>query len=113
MTNRELLAAAREQLGPAARQRQWLLRVQQTAVPCPACSAPLDAFQAAGVDVDAFDFTQAPAYRCPRCHAELERESSYIPAFPGWSWRLKPAWLAERLRRADAYDRLHQSQEET
>src|SRR5262245_28967106 len=105
MTNRELLNAPKEKLSQLERQRQYLLRVEMTPVPCPACQAPVDALTAAGVDVDDHDFGHtALSFRCPGCRAELEQ---IVPLFratgPGWHWQLRHGWLAERLRRAELF----------
>ncbi len=109
MTNRELLDAPTKKLTQLERQRQFLLRVEMTPVPCPACQAPVDALTAAGVDIDDHDFGHTElSYRCPGCQAELEH---VVPLFvapgPGWVWTLKQSWLIERLRRAELYDRGH------
>jgi hypothetical protein len=91
VTNRELLNTPRERLGAAERQRRFLLEVEATRLPCPACATLVDALTAAGVDVDEYDFGRAAlTYRCPGCGAELERAA---PAFPGgrhlWQWAIK------------------------
>ena len=105
MTNRELLAAPADALGPLDRQRQFLLRTELTPMPCPACQRPVDALAAAGVDVDAYDFGATPrAYRCPGCGAALELVVPFVAVGPGWHWQLDPAWLADRLEKARAYD---------
>jgi hypothetical protein len=106
MTNRELLQAPRDTLSELDNQRLFLLRVEGTAAPCPACKRPVNAFEAAGVTLDSYDFgcTQY-AYRCPACAAELEQ---MLPLFAGggalWCWRLKDSWLQEQLRKAKAFD---------
>jgi hypothetical protein len=91
VTNRELLRTPRERLGPADRQRRFLLEVEGARLPCPACAGLVDALTAAGVDIDAYDFGRAAlAYRCPGCGAELEQAA---PAFPGgrhlWQWEIR------------------------
>jgi uncharacterized protein (UPF0212 family) len=107
MTNRELLAAAREGLSAADRQRQHVLRVELTAMACPACLTPLDAIRAAGIDVDDYRFGQVRhQYQCPDCGAELEQVVPVFAAGPAWHWQLRHGWLAERLQKARLYDRL-------
>src|SRR4051812_11037912 len=54
MTNRKLLQAPRQMLNEVDRQRLFLLRVESAAVPCPACKRPVDAFEAAGIDLDEY-----------------------------------------------------------
>ena len=74
MTNREILQTPRELLNEVDRQRLFLLRVEGTPVPCPACKRPVNAFEAAGIDLDDYDFGHTQhEYRCPGCAAELER----------------------------------------
>lgn len=72
----------------------------------PGCKTPVDAFSAAGIDVDAYDFgTTSHSYHCPACGAELDH---VIPLFPSgnylWLWQLKDSWLQEQLRKAKAFD---------
>jgi len=106
MTNRELLRAPSEALGPVDRQRQFVLTAELTPVPCPACQAPIDSIAAAGLTIDQYDFGRTtPTYRCPHCTAVLERVVPVVAVGPGWSWQLHRDWLAERLAKARAYDR--------
>ena len=108
MTNRELLQSPKEVLGPLDRQRRFLLQVDLTPMPCPACSTPLSALTAAGTDIDAYQFgEQKCAFRCPQCMAELEQIVPLFGSGPGWYWQLKRDWLAERLRKANLYDQEH------
>jgi hypothetical protein len=108
MTNRELLNAPQEGLSPAQRRHQTLLRVELTPLPCPAYRQPTDALSAAGIDVDAYRLdAEPPPYRCPRCGAQLEQAVPFVATGPGWHWRLGAEWLADRLRKADLYDRAH------
>ncbi|HEY1377731.1 MAG TPA: hypothetical protein VGF55_13110 [Gemmataceae bacterium] len=114
MTNRELLHAPKEALGPADRQRQFVLNVALTPVPCPACQAPVDALAAAGVGVDRYDFGRADrAFRCPSCAAALEQVVPVLAVGPGWFWELDRDWLAGRLAKARQYDREHATGEGT
>src|SRR3954468_981185 len=114
MTNRELLHVPKETLGPVERQRQFVLNVELTPVPCPACQAPVDALTAAGVDIDQFDFGRTRLkYRCPSCAAELEQVMPFVAVGPGWFWTLNHDWLAERLAEARVYDRDHATEEDT
>jgi hypothetical protein len=106
MTNRELLATSRQVLSELDKQRLFLLRVEGTPVPCPACKKPLNVFEAAGIDVDGYDF-EAKQYdfRCPGCQAELEQVVPFIAGGGAlWFWTLKGSWLQERLRKAKAFD---------
>jgi hypothetical protein len=109
MTNRELLRTPRDVLSQVDRQRQYLLRVELTPSPCPACREPVNALDAAGIDLDAYQFgKEKTSCCCPACGAELEQ---VVPVFafagPGWHWELQYGWLVERLRRARIYDQQH------
>jgi hypothetical protein len=113
MLNRDLLKTPRELLGELDKQRLFLLRVEGTPMPCPACKTPVDAFSATGIDVDAYDFgATRHDYRCPICSAELDQVE---PLFPGgghvWLWQLKDSWLQEQLSKAKAFDQHHLSNE--
>ena len=88
MTSRELLRMPESLLGKLDRQRVYLLRVEGTPVPCPACQTPVNVFDAAGIDLDAYDFGATPyAFRCPACAARVSGPL-------GW-----PVALVNRLRR--------------
>jgi hypothetical protein len=109
VTNRELLNTPRQLLGELDRQRLHLLRVEGTAMPCPACQVQTNVFDAASIDVDVYDFgSTRHEYRCPNCAARLEQ---FVPCFPGsnevWYWALNTAWLQELLRKAREFDRQH------
>lgn len=105
MTNRELLNTPEQCLTEVDRQRRYLLRVDGTPMPCPACKKPLDLFTAAGIDLDVYDFGETTyAYRCPACAAELEQVVPFIASGSLWHWQLSHDWLQERLRKADAFD---------
>jgi hypothetical protein len=70
MTNRDLLSTPKALLGPVDKQRLFVLHVEGTAMPCPACKKAANAFEAAGIDIDQYDFGNSPyAFRCPHCHA--------------------------------------------
>jgi len=111
MTNREILKTPKEMLGEIDKQRLFLLRVEGTPVPCPACKRPVSAFEAAGVGPDAYDFGRTKyEYRCPACGAELEQVVPFVAAGGApWHWHLKDAWLQERLRKAQEFDRREKS----
>jgi hypothetical protein len=101
MTNRELLNMPRPLLDEADKQRLFLLRVQGTPMPCPACKRPVHAFDAAGITVDAYDFGKTRhAYRCPACGARLEQVVPPFSIGPFWHWRLEGGWLREQLEKA-------------
>jgi hypothetical protein len=107
MTNRELLQTPKELLGEVDKQRQYLLRVEGTPMPCPACKSVANAFDAAGIEVDAYDLGKTSySYCCPACGAVLEQ---VLPVFPGggqpWHWQLQQAWLQEQLAKARAFDK--------
>ena len=107
MTNRELLKTPKEQLGPVDRQRQHVLRIELSPVKCPACLNPVNALDAAGIDIDAYQFgKEKSTFKCPACEAELEQVVPFIAAGPGWHWQIRHAWLAERLRKARILDDL-------
>jgi hypothetical protein len=106
MTNRELLQTPEQLLSQLDKQRLFLLRIEGTPMPCPACKWPVSAFEAAGIDLDAYDFGVTNyQYRCPGCGAQLEQ---VVPLFANggtlWHWHLEDSWLREQLRKARAFD---------
>src|SRR3954453_5392639 len=105
MTNREILKTPKDLLGEVDKQRLFLLRVESTPVPCPACKQPVNAFEAAGIDLDEYDFGNTRyEYRCPGCGAALEQVVPFIAGGGAlWHWHLKDSWLQERLRRARGF----------
>lgn len=108
MTNRELLQAAKETLNAVDRQRQYVLQIELTPVPCPACKKPVDAITASGMDVDQYDFkVTRREFQCPNCQAELEQVVPFFfAAAPGWFWQLKDSWLQKKLQQANAWEEL-------
>jgi len=66
MTNREILKTPKDVLVEVDRQRLFLLRVESTPVPCPACKKPVNAFEAAGIDLDDYDFGHTKVRCSPR-----------------------------------------------
>jgi hypothetical protein len=110
MTNREILKTPRQLLGEVDRQRRFLLRLESTPVPCPACKRPANTFEAAGIDLDDYDIGNARyAYRCPGRGAALEQVVPFLAAGRAlWHWLLREDWLHDRLRRATAFDRQEQ-----
>src|ERR1043165_1013615 len=106
MTNRELLTAPAHSLTELDKQRLFLLRAENVSMPCPACRKPVNAFEAAGIDFDAYDLLALHyQYRCPGCDAELEQVIPFFTAGPHlWLWQIKHAWLQEQLRKAKAFD---------
>lgn len=108
MTNRELLQAPPEGLTPQDKLRGYILAVESSPIPCPACLTPVDAIAARGLDIDQFHFdSRKPSYRCPHCQAVLDRVTPLVSIGPGWQWQLNQPWLAERLEKARKYDREH------
>ncbi|MCI0355496.1 MAG: hypothetical protein L0099_10730 [Acidobacteria bacterium] len=98
MTNRELLKSPEQLLGELDRQRLFLLRVEGTPLPCPACKQPANVFDAAGIDLDAHDFGATKYdYSCPACGAELEQVVPFVAGGQLWHWQLKYSWLREQL----------------
>ncbi len=101
MTNRELLNLPPPLLSEPDKQRLFLLRIQSTSRPCPACHKSVNVFDAAGINVDHYDFGSTPRqFRCPHCQAVREQ---VVPAFsigPLWQWRLQGDWLPEQRARA-------------
>jgi len=109
MTNRELLQGPEELLGPLDKQRLFLLRTDGTPRPRPACKRPVNVFDAAGIDIDSYDFGATKyEYHCTGCSALLEQ---VVPLFASggslWHWHLDEAWLQEQLNKARAHDRQH------
>jgi len=107
VTNRQLLEAPGEALSAVGRQRRHVLRVELTAMPCPACAAPAGALAAAGVDVNDYAFgAEERSFRCPSCGAALEQVVPFVAIGPAWHRALDRQWLAGRLQRARLYEQL-------
>jgi hypothetical protein len=105
MTNRELLRTPPGLLDELGRQQLFVLRLELTPMPCPCCRAGLGALEAAGIDLDRFDFGVTKLeYRCPRCGAELEQVVPAFNAGPLWHWELKPEWLRQQVEKARRFD---------
>lgn len=105
MTNREVLQSPESVLSALDRQRLFLLRVEGTPAPCPACQQPVNLFEAAGIDPDAYDFGQTRLeYRCPNCGAQLEQLVPFVAIGRFWHWQFRTAWLREQLHRAEAFE---------
>jgi hypothetical protein len=83
--------------------------IGRTAAPCPACQARVDAAAAAS---SAAEPGHPPADRCPDCEAVLLPLVRLTAPGDDWHWELDDAWLADRRRRAAAYDRLIRGQHE-
>ena len=75
-------------------------------MPCPACKVCVNAIDAAGIDLDAYDFGKTQyQYRCPHCVPELEQVVPFISGAGAlWHWQLKHSWLQEQLRKAKSFD---------
>jgi hypothetical protein len=105
MTNRELLQRPVGELDGLDRQRQFLLRLELTPMPCPGCRRAVHALEASGTDIDQYDFSPTKVeYCCPHCAAGLEQ---VVPAFsvgPLWHWELKLDWLRQQLDKAKRFD---------
>ena len=113
MTNREILKAKKETLSSTDRQRQHVLHTEMIQVRCPACQTGVNALEAAGIDVDEYDFgVTRQDYHCPHCEAELELVVPFIAVGPGWHWVLKLTWLQEQLRKAKEFDKLKPNPQE-
>jgi hypothetical protein len=115
MNNHQILTTRKDRLTEVDRQRQFLLRVEGSPMPCPACKKPVNVFQAAGITLEEYDFGKTThTYRCPACGAELEQ---VVPVFASggslWHWHLKDSWLQEQLRKAKAFDTKEQPGQET
>lgn len=109
MTNREVLDAQREELSPAARQRQFILRCYLTAVPCPMCRRPLNVFDGTGLTLDGFVASEGVPDRCqcPSCGVKLEHHAPLGPGVVSWEWRVNRDWLRGRLRLAEMFEQRH------
>jgi uncharacterized protein (UPF0212 family) len=107
MTNRQLLHTPEQLLTELDRQRLFLLRVDGTPMPCPACKKPVNLFEAAGIDLDQYDFGNTSySCCCPGCGAKLEQVISFIAGGGAlWHWELQNAWLQDQLQKAKAFDR--------
>jgi uncharacterized protein with PIN domain len=105
MTNRELLQKPPELLDGLAKQRQFLLKVDPTTMPCPSCRNAVNALEASGTDIDQSDFSMTKVeYRCPHCGAELEQVVAPFIVAALWHWELKPEWLRQQLDKARRFD---------
>lgn len=105
MTNRDLLQTPEQQLSELDRQRLYLLKVNGTPMPCPACAKPVNLFGAAGIDLDDYDFGQTlHQYHCPACGARLELVVPFALDDPLWHWQLEDNWLKDQLRKARKSD---------
>jgi hypothetical protein len=106
VTDRELPNTPKQLLSAVDKQRLFLLRVEGTAVPCPARNKPGNAFEAPGVTVDGHDFGRTcPAYSCPRCGAAPEQVAPLFSIGPLVAWRLPDDWLRQQLAKARSFDR--------
>jgi hypothetical protein len=106
MTNRELLTTPEEQLYELDKQRKFLLQVDGTEMPCPACKQRVNFFDAARLDWDAYDFGRTRHdCHCPHCQAELEQVIPFVLGVGHlWHWELKTTWLQDQLRKAKAFE---------
>jgi hypothetical protein len=105
MTNRELLQTSPQLLDGLGKQRQFLLRVELTSMPCPCCRNGVNALEAAGTDVEQYDFSMPKvAFRCPHCTAELEQVVAAFTVAALWHWELQPEWLRQQLDKARRFD---------
>ena len=103
MTNRELLNMPRSRLSEVDKQRLFLLRVEGTPMPCPACQRPVNAFDAAGITIEQYDFGKTMhTYCCPSCGAELEQVVPPFSIGPFWHWQFSQEWLHRQLEKAKA-----------
>jgi hypothetical protein len=108
VTNRDLLNAPRESLSPVECQKQFVLRVQRTPSPCPACREPVDALTASGLDIERFEFgVETPPFHCPHCGAVLEQVVPLVAAGSLWHWQVNHDWLEDLLHKACLYVRKH------
>lgn len=114
MTNREILDARPELLSEQDRQRQYVLRVELTVMPCPACGRGLNYFEAAHINLDDYDLG-ATRHECAcLCGAELEQVIPVLSGSPQpWHWRLRQSWLQTQLEKARAYDLLRKEDQQS
>lgn len=109
MTNRELLNMPRSRLSQVDKQRLFLLRVEGTPMPCPACGRKVNAFDAAGIAIENYDFGKTEhTYCCPTCRAELEQVVPLFSIGPLWHWQLSQEWLRRQLAKARTTDKAGQ-----
>lgn len=78
-------------------------------MPCPTCKKPANAFDAAGITIDQYDFGRTkPRYCCPACGAELEQVVPLFSIGPLWHWQLSQEWLRRQVAKAKAADEAKQ-----
>jgi hypothetical protein len=105
VTNREILRASRDILSNVDRQKQFLLRVEGTLVPCPICTEPCNVFDAANIDIDAYDFGQTQlSFHCPTCGIEVEQIVPFLAVGNSWHWEVKSTWLQKQVQKARPFD---------
>lgn len=86
LTNSELLDAA----GPLYsldKQRRYVLQTEVLPRrPCPACFHQSNVLEAAGVELDAYDFGSTELeYRCPNCKRALRNDLLFLSGAFVWS----------------------------
>lgn len=91
MTNTKLLNynGPSELLTSIEKQERFILRENVQRRPCPNCAAPVNVFDATGVEIDDYDFSEGKpeVFHCPNCKRELRY---ILPLQGGWHWWLKP-----------------------
>lgn len=91
MTNRELLAGNHpgRPLSSLDRQRLLLLKVDSVKQRCPnpTCRHGNNVFEAAGIDIDDYDFGATKhAFSCVKCEAPMDYVVPIVSFGPGWHW---------------------------
>jgi ribosomal protein S27E len=94
MTNRELLAetCSKALLTGIENQRRFILRLHSVQQGCPNCGHKQNVFEAAGVEIDDYDFGKTPlAFKCGGCGRDLKHNVPFVSmGGPGWHWGLVP-----------------------
>ena len=98
MTNREILAHPGTFCPTSIVRSNSSLRVEGTPIPCPICTEPCSAFDAANIDIDAYDFGQTKlSFHCPTCGIELEQIVPFSAVGNSWHWQVKSTWLQAQV----------------
>ena len=102
MTNSEILRTPASLLGSLDRQRQFILKVAQLKMPCPACGHPTSQMDAAQRDLNDFpvDSLGGESLECPACSRPLDY---VVPLMgPMFQWFIKDLAAPNETARINA-----------